>query len=180
MAIATHGELPYSIESAKVYPYAGGVPGVAKDIPGIFSVEMAASIETQETRGSNRILASSATFNSLDLTITAHQLNFDAVAVLSGGMVTTTGVAPNQIRTLQRKSSDVVADYQVKAQTASKTVDGGAFRFVFPRCQWQDGPSFGLADNEFAEVEIGAKAIPTATDNMLYQWEAFETAVPIT
>lgn len=178
MAIATHGELPYSVEDCKVYPYVGGVPGAGKDVPGIRSVEMAAQIETAEHRGDNRILAKSATFNSVDLTLEVGQLNLDAIAALAGGVVTTTGVAPNQIRTLTRKSTDVVPDYQIKAQTTSKTADGGARRLVFPRCQWQDGPSYNMADNEFPTATVGASAIPGAGDQ-IFAWEDYETAVAI-
>ncbi len=178
MAIATHGEIPASIQDAKVYPYAGGVPGTMKDVPGIRRVEMEASVETEEHRGDDKIIATTASFNSIDTTIEVGQLNLDALAALAGGVVTVSGVAPNQVRTLQRKTTDVVADYQIKAQTASRTADGGAFRLVLPRCQWQGGPSYSMADNEFATAEITAKAIPGAGD-LLYSYEQFETSVAI-
>lgn len=164
MTLATHGELPYSIEDAKVYPYSAGVPGTAKDIPGIRRIEMDAQLEEAEHRGDNKILAVSASLNSYDLTIEVGQLNADALAALSGGTVATSGVAPDQIRTLTRKSTDVVADYQIKAKTTSKTTDGGATWLTFPRCQWVGGPSYAMEDNEFPVAEITARAIANATD----------------
>src|SRR6185503_10609603 len=110
MTLATHGEMPYSIMDAKVYPYSAGVPGTAKDVPGIRRIEMDAQVEETEHRGDNQILAVAASFNSVDLTVETGQLNLDAIAALSGGLVATTGTTPDQIRTLTRKTTDVLAD----------------------------------------------------------------------
>lgn len=173
MALATHGELPYSIEDAGVYPYSGGVPGAKKDIPGIRRIEMDAQIEETEHRGDNRILAVAASINSFDLTIEVGQLNSDAIAALSGGVVATTGSTPNQIRTLTRKATDVVPDYKIAAKTTSKTVDGGATWLEFPRCQWVGGPSYSMEDNEFPVAEITARAVP-ASDGTLYVKSDYE------
>ncbi len=179
MPLATQGELPYSIEDAGVYPYVAGVPGTKKDIPGIRSMQMDAAIEETEHRGDNKILAVAASFSSVDLTIEVGQLNLDALAALSGGVVATTGTTPDQIRTLTRKSTDVVADYQIKAKTTSKTVDGGATWLTFPRCQWVGGPSYTMSDNEFPVIEISSRAIPNSTDQLyiVSQYENNATAI---
>ena len=179
MPLATHGELPYSVEDAKVYPYSAGIPGTAKDVPGIRRVEMDAQIEEAEHRGDNRILAVAASISSFDLTIEVGQLNLDAMAAMSGGFVETTGTTPAQIRTLTRKSTDVVADFQLKAKTTSKTIDGGATWLTFPRCQWVGGPSYAMEDNEFAVAEITARAVPDATNTLyiLSQYENVTTPI---
>lgn len=179
MALATQGELPYSVEDAKVYPYSGGVPGTAKDIPGIRRIEMDAQIEETEHRGDNKILAVAASINSFDLTIEVGQLNADALAALSGGTVASSGTTPDQIRTLVRKSTDVIADYQIKAKTTSKTSDGGATWLTFHRCQWVGGPSYAMADNEFSVAEITARAVPDTTNQLytLSQYENVATAI---
>lgn len=179
MALATHGELPYSIEDCKVYPYSAGVPGSAKDVPGIRRIEMDAQIEEAEHRGDNKILAVAASINSFDLTIEVGQLNADAIAAMAGGVVATTGTTPDQIRTWTRKSTDVVADFQLKGKTTSKTADGGATWLTFPRCQWVGGPSYAMEDNEFPVAEITARAVPNATDVLVImsQYENVATAI---
>jgi hypothetical protein len=179
MALATHGEMPYSLIDAKVYPYAAGVPGTAKDMPGIRRIEMEASIEETEHRGDNSILAVAASFNSMDLTVEVGQLNLDAIAALSGGAVTTTGTTPDQIRTLTRKSTDNLADYQIKAKTNSRTVDGGATWLIYPRCQWVGGPSYSMEDNEFPVIEIQCRAVPDAASiiYMISQYENADTVI---
>jgi hypothetical protein len=169
MPLVTHGELPYSIEDAKAYVYAAGVPGVTpKDLPGIRRVEMDAQIEETEHRGDNKILAVAASINSFDLTIELGQLNADALAAISGGVVSTSGTAGTLSRTLTRSSTDTVADFQLKAATHSKTVDGGMTELIFPRCQWVGGPSYSMEDNEFSVVEVTARAVPDAT-SVLYK-----------
>jgi len=178
MAITTHGTIPYSIEDAYVYPYTAGAPGTGKDVVGIRRMEQTLSVETSEHRGDNQILASASSLNFVDIDVEVGSLNLDAVAALSGGLVTTTGVAPNQIRTLERKTTDIVADMQIKSQTTSKDAAGGAFRLEFPRCQWRSGPDYGMADNEYPAPTIGIRAVPTAT-NVLYRWIQYETAVAL-
>lgn len=175
MALLTQGELPYSIMDAKVYPYAAGVPGTATDMPGIRRVEMQAQIEETEHRGDNQILAVAASFSSVDLTIEVGQLNLDAIAALSGGVVATTGTTPNQIRTLTRASTDNLADYQIKAKTNSRTTDGGATWLTFPRCQWVGGPSYAMQDNEFPVIEITCRAVPGAS-SIIYIVSQYENA----
>lgn len=179
MPLATHGELPYSIEDCKVYPFSAGIPGTAKDVPGIRRVEIDAQIEEAEHRGDNKILAVAASINSFDLTIEVGQLNADAIAAMAGGVVSTSGTTPDQIRLLTRKSTDVVADYQIKAKTTSKTADGGATWLTFPRCQWVGGPSYSMEDNEFPVAEITARAVPSTTDTLfiLSQYENATTPI---
>jgi len=178
MAITTHGTIPYSVEDCYVYPYSAGVPGTGKDVVGIRRLEQTLSVETSEHRGDNQILASASSLNFVDIDVEIGALNLDAVVALSGGTVATTGVAPNQIRTMERKTTDVVADMQIKSQTTSKDAAGGAFRLVFPRCQWRSGPDYGMADNEYPAPTIGIRAVPNATF-VLYRWEQFETAVAL-
>jgi len=175
MPLLTQGEMPYSIMDAKVFPYSAGVPGTAKDMPGIRRVEMEASVEETEHRGDNSILAVAASFNSVDLTIEVGQLNLDAIAALSGGLVETTGATPDQIRTLTRKSTDNLADYQIKAKTNSRTVDGGATWLTFPRCQWVGGPSYSMEDNEFPVIEVTCRAVPDS-DDIIYIISQYENA----
>lgn len=175
MPLATQGEIPYSLSDLKVYPYSAGSPGSAKDVPGARRVEISAQIEEAEHRGDNSILAVAASISSFDLTIEVGQMNLEAIAALAGGTVTSTGTTPNQSRTLTRKSTDVIADYQIKAATPSKTADGGSAVLVLPRCQWVGGPSYAMADNEFPVIEISARAIPDASA-VLYKFEQHESS----
>ncbi|MDP9363119.1 MAG: hypothetical protein M3Q10_02605, partial [Chloroflexota bacterium] len=140
--------------------------------------EMDSQVEETEHRGDNKILAVAASFSSVDLTITVGTFDLDAVAAMSGGLVVAAGVTPSQTRTLTRKTTDVLADYQIKAQTKSKSAAGGVMRMTFPRCQWVGGPSYGMADNEFPEIEITARAVPNASD-VLYQLEQFEDSTVV-
>jgi hypothetical protein len=168
------GEIPYSVSDAAAYPFVSGAAGAMVDVVGIRSAEMSGAIETAETRGDNKILATAASFNSVDLTITVGQLALASIAAISGGIVTTTGVAPNSVTTLTRKVTDVVADFQFKVQTPSKDSGGGATRLTFPRCQWQGGPDYNMSDNEFPEVTVNARAIPSTTD-VLFLVENYQT-----
>lgn len=158
MPLLTQGELNYSVEDAFVYPYAAGVPGTGKDIPGIVRVEADPQVETAEVRGDNTVLASVASLSSIDLTIEAARKNLDAFAAMCGGLVATTGTTPAQIRTWTRNVTDGLSPFQIKAQTRSKTVDGGATRVDYPFCNYRGGGAVNLQDNELPTTEISASA----------------------
>jgi hypothetical protein len=177
MPLATHGEIPYSITDCKVYPYSGGSAGSAKDVPGIRRVEIGAQVEEAEHRGDNQVLAVAASISSFDLTIEVGQQNLEALAAMAGGTVTTAGTTPNQTRTLTRKSTDVVADFALKATAPSKSSDGGSAVIELPRCQWVGGPSLAMADNEFPVTEVSARAIPDSSSQLykLIQYEGVTT-----
>jgi hypothetical protein len=173
MPLGTHGEIPYSITDAKVYPYSGGSAGAAKDVPGIRRVEISAQVEEAEHRGDNTVLAVAASISSFDLTVEVGQQNLDAIAAMAGGTVTTSGTTPNQTRTLSRTVSNSPADFALKATAPSKSADGGSVVLELPRCQWVGGPNLSLADNEFPATEISARAVADGS-SVLYKLIQYE------
>jgi hypothetical protein len=174
MKVMAFGTQPFSLEDAAAYPYAAGVPGAITDLFGVRSVTQTASVEEVENRGDGKVLATAASFNSMDVTITLGAFNPASVAAISGGTVTTAGVPPASIIKLERKSTDTVPYFKLVAQTYAKDDAGGAGRLTFPKVAWTGGPDMGLTDNEFMEVTVNAKAIPDST-SVLYQYEAYET-----
>lgn len=177
MALATHGEIPYSITDCKVYPYSGGSAGAAKDVPGIRSVEISAKVEEAEHRGDNTVLAVAASISSFDLTVEVGQQNLDAIAAMAGGTVATAGTTPNQTRTLTRTVNNSPADFALKATAPSKSADGGSAVIELPRCQWVGGPNLSMSDNAFPATQITARAVADSSGNLykLIQYEGVTT-----
>lgn len=169
------GTQPFSLQDAAAYPYVAGVAGTLVDIVAVKSIEQSANVETIENRGDGQVIAAVATFDSLDLTITLGAFTPTSLAAITGGTVATTGTGSTAITTLTRKSDDIVAYFKLAGQTRAKDSDGGATRVTYPKVAWQGGPDFGLKDNEFAEISISAKALPSDTDKTLYTYDAYTT-----
>lgn len=180
MALATQGELPFSLTDAILKPYSGGVPGAAKQLPLIRRIELSPNISEIEHRGDGKLQYTFVTYDSIGLTLELGQLNLDVIAAATGGTVgAVAGTTPNQTRTLTRKTTDTLADYQIKAAMPSMTADGGQAQVTFFKCRWAGGLSWPMADNAFPVIEITAKALSDATDQLfaITQLENATTAI---
>jgi hypothetical protein len=182
MALATQGQQPFSSQDCKVFPFASGVPGTGIDVPGFQTVTSDPQTTTAQNRGDDAVIAAVATIDSLDLAITVGIWNLDAIAAMVGGAVETTGATPNQIRSITHKSTDQPADSAIICQAASRSPDGGATQIIFPRCQPQNVPGYGLADQDFNNLEIDMSAIPDASGRLVvvYQYETTPATISTT
>jgi len=173
------GTQPFSLQDAAAYPYAAGVPGTLVDLVAVKSIEQSMSVTTVENRGDGGVIAQVATMDAIDLTITLGAFNPISVAAVSGGTVTTDGVAPEPVTSLERTADDVVAYFKLAGQTRTKDSDGGAARITYNKVAWQGGPDFAFTDNEFAEISFTARAIPDDTNKQLYTYDVYETWVAL-
>lgn len=168
----SYGTQPFSIRDAGAYPYSSGTAGDLVDIAGIKSVEQSMSVDTTENRGDDKVLASVASLDSIDLTITTAQYQPLSIAAIAGGTVSVDGTGDSAVTTLERKTTDTVPYFKLVGQADAKDAEGGAARVTYPKVSWQGGPDFSLADQAFAEISVSAKAIPDDSD-VLYQYEAY-------
>lgn len=169
-----YGQQPFSLQDAAAWPYDAGAPGeTLVDIVAVKSIEQSMSVETVENRGDGAVIATVADVTGLDLTITLGAFNPASVAAIAGGTVETTGTGESAITSLKRTSNDVVPYFKLAGQTRTKDSEGGAARVTYNKVAWQGGPDFSLADNEFAEVSVSARAIPDDVDGQLYTYEAY-------
>jgi len=175
---ASAGNQPYSIESAMVFPYSVGVPGtgVALSIVGISGDPQ---VTDAEHRGNNSVIAKIHTLDSYDITATIPEWVLSPIASMCGGLVADSGTTPNQIRTMTHKSTDSPVPFGLKAQTNSKSVDGGATRLIFINCQPANLPNYSLADQEFNDLEITTSAIPDPSTSEIVKIEQYETKTVI-
>lgn len=152
-----------------------GAAGAKVDLVAIKSIEWSSQVETVENRGDGAVIASTADYSSIDLTINLAAFTPVSIAAIAGGTVSTTGTGPTAVTTLSRRATDVVPYYKLSGQTRTKDSDGGAARMTFQKVSWQGGPDFAFTDNEFAEVSVSAKAIPADVTRQLYQYDAHAT-----
>lgn len=176
---ATTGWQPFNIEQSWIYPYVTGAPGTGIVIPGIVQATGSPQNTVVEHRGDGTVIAKVATFDSIDLTVTV--ADWDTVSILSmtGGVVSAGGTGADEWRKIVHKSNDAAADCAIAVQTHSRGPDGGGTRLVWPRCQPQNIPTYGLNDQEFQDLDIPMSAVATSTLDMVYMYH-FETYTAMT
>jgi len=180
MALAGHGNQPFGLELAFVYPFSGGLPGTGKEFPGIVSIEGEPDQDTVEHRGGNRTLSKVNTLNGFDLTLTLGLHDVDAIAAVVGGTVSTTGTTPSQVRKIVHKTTDTPADFGLKGDTPSRSSDGGRTRLIVPRCQSGGLPSYGFVLDEYRDLELTASGIPNAANEIIIYEQAETNTMVIT
>lgn len=176
---ATSGWQPFNIEQAFIYPYLAGVPGTGSVIPGIVQVTGSPQNTVVEHRGDGTVIAKVATFDSVDLTVTVADWDQVAIAFMAGGTQSAGGTGTDEWRKIIHKSNDAPADCAIAAQTHSRGPDGGGTRLVFPRCQPQNIPTYGLNDQEFQDLDIPMSGVATSVLDMVYMYH-FETYTAMT
>jgi hypothetical protein len=105
MAIAEHLKT-YTLTDLKVAPVVGDTPGTLVDVPGIQSLEVTVSNDAVTLRGDNAELAVIDQGNGLEWSFTEAGLSFEALEVILGGTVATTGTTPAVVETFHLNADD--------------------------------------------------------------------------
>lgn len=171
------GNQPYSIESAMVFPFSVGVPGTGVALS-ILNIAGDPQVTDAEHRGNGSVIAKIHELDTYDITVTIPEWVLTPIAAICGGTVSDTGTTPNQIRTLTHKTTDSPVPFGLKAQTNSKSADGGALRLIFPYCQQANLPNYSLNDQEFNDLEVTTSAIPNSNKEIVLI-EQYETKTAI-
>lgn len=179
MALAIN-RLPYGIRDIKVATLdSAGVKGTSVDFPNAQTLEFEESTTTQTLRGDDSVVAQRVSIDTADWTMEGGGISFEAMVVIAGGAVATTGVTPNVKKTWIRMGTDSYPDFWAEGQAMSES--GGDHHITLHRCKASQ-VSGTLADGEFwvSHAEGSAFATLTAADvGKVWTMTANETATAI-
>lgn len=179
MALSVN-RLPYGLRDVKVATLdAAGVKGTLVDLPNAQTLEFQEGTETQELRGDDVVVATRTTVTGVEWTLEAGGISFEAMVVIAGGTVTSTGVTPNVKKTWSRLGTDVYPDFFAEGQAMSES--GGDNHTVIHRAK-ANQISGSHTDQEFwvSHAEGTGIATLTAADiNKVWSMVANETAAAI-
>lgn len=126
--------LPYGIRDIKVATLdAAGTKGTLVDLPNAQTLEFQETTSTQELRGDDTIKATRTTVDAVEWTLDAGGINFEAMKVIAGGTITTSGVAPNVVKQWRRMEGESYPDFYLEGQAMSES--GGDHHTVIHRCK---------------------------------------------
>lgn len=172
--------MPYGLRDVKVAPLdAAGVKGTLVDLPNAQTFEFQESTSTQELRGDDAIKASRTNVDAVEWTLEAGGINFEAMKVIAGGTLGTTGVTPNAKKTWSRTEGESYPDFFVEGQAMSET--GGDHHTVVYRAK-ANQISGSHQDQEFwvSHAEgTGIGSLDATTLGKVWDMVANETVAPI-
>jgi len=169
--------LPYGLRDVKIATLTGDTPGTFVDLPNSQTFSFAENEDFTELRGDDKIAATHGSGPSVNWTLGAGGLSFEAYKILAGGAIVETGTTPNQLKTYSKLGADIRPYFQVKGQVISDS--GGDVWCVVYKCKAEGEIGGEFADGAFFITGASGRGIPNLADKA-YDFLQHETAVTIT
>lgn len=177
--------LPYGLRDVKLQKLLDdgtATVGGKVDLPYSRTFKFAEKEAFEDLRGDDSLVASHGAGPSVEWELESGGLPFEAMAIMYGGLVTTTGVTPNLQKRWRKLTTDQRPYFKVEGQSISDS--GGDVHGVLYRAKATDDMSGEFGDGKF--FLAGGKGtgfgnlIPGADLAVLYDFFQNETAVTIT
>jgi hypothetical protein len=169
--------LPYGMRDIKLRPLTGEVAGASIDLPNSRQMQFAETESFSDLRGDDGIAASHGSGPSVNWQLEGGGVSFEAVVAMYGGTIITTGVSPNKVKTLSKKSTDTRPYFQAEGQAISDS--GGDFHLLLYRCKATGDLAGTMQDGNFWLTGASGNAIGRDSDKAVWDWVQNETETPI-
>lgn len=169
--------LPFGLRDVKVRALTGETAGTSVDFPYGRTLSFSETSDSEELRGDDGVVAVHDLGNGVDWELEGGGFSFEAIAVMYGGTVTTSGVTPNQKKTYAKLSTDARPYFQIEGQAISDS--GGDFHILLYRCKATGELSGELGDGSFWLTGVSGRALGRTSDNKLYDIVQNETTTAI-
>jgi hypothetical protein len=114
--------LPYGLRDIKVATLDGtGVKGTLVDLPNAQTLEFQETTSEQTLRGDDAVVAKRVTVEDVEWSLEAGGIKFEAMVVVAGGTIATTGVTPNVVKTWYRLGTDAYPDFYMSGLALSES-----------------------------------------------------------
>lgn len=174
--------LPYGLRDVKLTGYltSSTLATPAVDLPNARTLTFEEAEDFEELRGDDKVVATRGKGASVNWELENGGISLEALVVINGGLLTTTGTAPAQVKKYQKKATDARPEFKAEGQAISE--NGGDFHVVLYRCKASGGVSGDLGDGSFWLTSCKGVALPsrlTGSVDALYDFVQNETAVAI-
>lgn len=175
--------LPYGIRDCKLTAYtdsAGTILGSASvDLPNMQTFSFSETEEFAELRGDDRVVTTRGQGAQVEWSLEAGGVALRVWAMLTGGSVIESGVTPNRIVTVRKKSSDNRPFFRLEGQAISDS--GGDVHAVVYRCRSNSNIEGSFSDGEFFITSASGLGLPLMDEDfdLLYDFVQNETKTSI-
>jgi hypothetical protein len=177
--------IPYGIRDIKVTPYTTpaadvlGTPSV--DLPYARTLSWTETEDFEELRGDDQIITTKGKGPEVEWELEAGGISFEALKVIDGGTVTTSGVTPAEKKVYKKLVTESKPFFKIEGQVISDS--GGDVHLVMDRCRASGDFEGEFTDGEFfltacAGVALGSN-IATRL-GVIFEFTQNETAAAIT
>ena len=178
--MALNETLPYGLRDVKLTAYTNAttLAGTSVDLPNSRTMTFEEAEDFEELRGDDKVVATRGKGPSVNWELEAGGISLEALVVLNGGTITSSGTTPAQVKTYKKKVTDARPEFKAEGQAISES--GGDFHVVLHRCKSTGGVTGSLGDGTFWLTGCKGQALPsrvTATLDGLYDFVQNETAV---
>lgn len=174
----SNNRLPYGLRDVKVATLdSAGVKGSLVDLPNAQTFEFQEETDTQELRGDDAVVAQRTTITGVSWTLEAGGICFEAMVVIAGGTIATTGTTPNISKTWYRLGTDAYPDFYVSGLAMSESGGSNATKIHRAKANQISGSH---TDQEFwvSHAEgTGIATLTTADVGKVWTMQADETAL---
>lgn len=139
--------LPYGLRDLRLRGFTDATATVANgsgiDLPYAQTFSFSEAEDFEELRGDDSLVTTRGKGPAVDWEMQAGGISLPAYALMAGGLVTASGVTPNQINRYRKLTTDSRPFFKVEGQVISDS--GGDFHGLLYRCRCTDdiGGEFG-------------------------------------
>lgn len=176
--------LPYGLREVRITPYTDFtrtvLAGTSIKFPNMQTFTFSETEEFQELRGDDSLVAVHGSGASVEWELEGGGYSFEAIAAMYGGTVSTTGVTPNQVKTFDKRGTDIRPYFKVRGRAISDS--GGDFHAVVHAARATDNLEGEFADGEFWLTKGSGRGLPSlvvADIDKVYSFIQNETATAV-
>jgi IPT/TIG domain-containing protein len=175
MALGT--SLPYGLRDVQLiqYPDLGAATfgSVLTDLPNSRTFSFNDTEEFNDLRGDDKLVTSHGQGAQVEWELESGGISFEAWAVLSGATVISTGITPNQVKRVRKKSSDQRPFFTVVGRSISDS--GGDFSAIVYLCRSTGNLEAELGDGEFLIPQTSGIGFPCRVTGLVNATEILDT-----
>jgi hypothetical protein len=177
--------IPYGIRDIKVTAYTDAAattlatPSV--DLPYARTLSWTESEDFEELRGDDTIVTVKGKGPEVEWELEAGGISFEALKVMDGGTITSTGTAPAQKKVYSKLATDSKPFFKIEGQVISDS--GGDVHLVMDRCRTTGDFEGSFEDGSFFLTACSGTALGSQIATRLgiiYEFTQNETAVAVT
>lgn len=168
---------PFGLNDVKLRPLTGEVAGTSVDLPVSRTMSFSEAEDFEELRGDDGLVAIHGKGPAVDWSLEGGGISFEAVKTMYGGTIIETGTTPNQIKTFRKAGTDQRPYFQAEGRALSDS--GGDFHVLLYRCKAQGELSGEMGDGGFWLTGASGRALPRASDALLYDFVQNESATAV-
>lgn len=173
----TDPALPYGLRDVKITPInSDGSFGTTIDLPVSQTFSFSEAEEFEELRGDDKLVAVHGKGPTVEFDLEAGGISLEAWQVLTGGVLSETGVTPAQIKALTKKTTQSRPYFKVEGQSIND-VDGDTHVVIY-KAKVTENLEGEFADGTFFVTSCSGQGLGDADDN-LYTITWNETAAGI-